>query len=310
MIYRISPFEKITGYKIVSRPPYEDGIFDKKVDIQKCFDTKKYDIRDLLILKTLMKYEFLNIFNLERAVNDSLKGKLKKPSYRHNIDKLLYDGAIVSYSYEGDKHSEQGSAENTIFYGLTPAAHEFLRKKYPTMPVKYKPVKSLTDLCERYSIESILEKLSLNQWHINVAISLKQNIKEEAYYGKRRFHFSSEFFRSYFRIRTSDNESLIVIGIPAGKNEENFARMTEEIVFIDNAIKKVDKVRALVVIICDNIEKSKDCALKIKKALEFEDAMPLFTEDTYTMENQGLQNLYVCRLKDEKTVFATYDIIV
>lgn len=261
---------------------------------------KEYGIIELLIIKALYKYQVLNRYNLEKVIDLSLENRLKKPKYVSNIKALEKRGFICQADYCVDFNDTQ---RTTLFF-LSRGSYEYMRKNYPKKPVTYLPHNE-EKIIDFGRIAEIMERMSLNQWHINMLCNY--SIKDEGYYGKRRVGLNKVWLRSHMRVRTNKGKYLTVIAIPAVKDQEQIEDTLAELAKIGEKTAEIGKEALIIVLLCDSVRKIEKLAELIFQKSKIQPTV-LYAVDMNTAELPCLTNLYQCKQESGITKLDNYEI--
>lgn len=263
---------------------YDDDYKATKEAIKELFDTKVMQYTDLSIIKQLYKYAFLNRNSLEKVLATSLKPKLQKPKYTSNIDLLYHNGAIIKYEY--------GNQNDYItFYGLSAGSYDYMKTYYNRVAVTHHPVKDPYEIETTYPVSRILERLSLNQWHINLLTSYTGAIQEEGYFQKKRYYRTKAYLPSFFRIKGSE-EKFSVFSIPYPKDKRDLEQFGRRLLKVGEMMQRNGNHHATIVILCESIRQIERAYYVLWSIIELRSIHPVFAIDLHTAHSNGLEWLY------------------
>ena len=238
----------------------ENGVFEKspeieiKNDISKMFDTNRYGKIELLIIKSLYKYEYLSINDLKKILSHKLKPSLQKPKYTTNINLLLREGHIAKAIYKTEKET------GITIYFLSETTYLFIRQKYKNKQVTYDGNITLDKPCD------VLEKIAINQFHIDVLVTKAEKIKKETYCSKRLLFKRRMYFPSNIEIKL-DKGTCQLIAIPYGK-KESIKELVSQLEKIDEIAVSQHICKMYPIIICSSIESIKEAYKRLDMCVE------------------------------------------
>ena len=279
---------------------YDHDFYAQSDEIKEWIDTRAFGYVELAIIKALYKYAFLNIHSLETVLSVMLQPRLQKPKYAKNIDLLYRKGVIVKYTYKT-------AASELVFYGLMPGAYEYIRTYYKKYPRTHRTVHDPSDVEEVYSIPQILERLSLNQLHINLAVNYRDCIKKEVYYSRMRYYLTRFFFPSVIQIKAK--ERLTVFSLVCPKDESGMETYLRRLTTLTMALDTNGRDKTLLLIACESIRQIERSYATLTNIHELATLTPIYTIDLHTAHADGLEWLYEFRTgSGDQLSLESYDI--
>ena len=288
--FKVVKRDTVYAYSEMVQGTFEEQEMISCEKLKEFFTTHKYGQIEQIILLTLDKYKYLNNANMEYILSLKLPSARQKKSYQNNLRQMVKDGVLGCYKLGFDTTSK-----NTLcaYYNLE-VVSEYLEKP--------KRILSRSDC-------TILERLSLNQWHIHAEQS--KNVQRAEYYPK--FDEENEVYKipSLLSIplipekRQNKNCPTAYIGAyPAPKGvltEENELLFAKR---LHNALSLLCKRKnshefGAIVLICDSKEQMKQLAGILEKYEELDEDCILYILDLYTQKNEPLKHLYHCRKKKQ-----------
>lgn len=279
-------------------------------------DIKPWDIESadafanfgFCVLKTLNKYQFLNKKNIETcmAITNTNSWKSKNLS---KVLKMLRKGEYI-YAFTTKKGSEE-PAYSLVLYSLTKKGSSILKEngialKHDTV---YEPPVKKED------ISLILQKASLNQWHINVLFHYKNNLKQHKYYGFNAKNNKNsvpsmvtiKHFKTVNGKKQQENISLFAFAAP--RKEEEIVPFMVEILKLQNYLVSQDRYRpALTIAVCENMAHAAWLSWKANHYRQTRPFFLLYSLDIATNANSLLANLYSCATDEEGLVKANINL--
>lgn len=238
----------------------KDGLFimSKEVEaennIGELIDNNRYGIIELTIIKELYKYKYLSMNDIKKLLSIRLKPDLQKPKYTSNINMLLIHGHINRAIYKSDED------EGIVIYFLSDVAYEFCKRKYPNKQVTYQGKIVLQD------IQEILERVAINQFHIDVLASCEKLIKKETYHGRKRIGKRKIKFASNIEVKLSKTLCQLV-PISYGKTDKINELVSELEKLDDICIEERNNI-IYPIIICSSLEQIKVAFNRIDACVE------------------------------------------
>lgn len=282
----------------------------REVELQAKFMLREYDATDLLILKALYKYQWLNAFNIEKYLNAKLKNKLQKPTYQSNIKKLVRQGAVEAVRYCDNEHPKANEPE-LVIYCLPPGSYLYIRNTYSQLPVTYRYEERDYNIAENITDSDIMERLSLNQWHIEMLSKFKENIKEERYFERIKCGTKKEKFLSYISIKSSADRwrsKITFAAIPGAKTESSIKKMEFYLAKACKALQESSRENAFSVITCSSLAQMTEINKRIRDDRLQLDIMPVYVLDRNTANGTQMNAIYACMNTDETEVLETYSL--
>lgn len=300
----VSPYQMQEGgvFEVICN----ENFLPDEVAVIKKFDSKEYGIVELLIIKALYKYGVLNKYNLEKVINCKLKPELQKPKYDNNIRNLVQQGAIQMLMYN------IGSETQLVVYALMSGTYSYMRKKYSKFPHTSAAPVMQERIDEAEKVAAIMERLSLNQWHIGITSGYINDIYQELYYMKKRFGLKRIPVQSYIELKIGDGtgvkKNVGLIGIPYAKDTATTEKMMQTIALMQIMNDAVtSRTHCLPVIICESLaamEKAGNELRKIDKNVN-----PLFSIDRNNTNRDSLKWLYEYKQAGENSIYEIFRFI-
>lgn len=283
----------------------------REVEVESRFMLKEFGITELLILKALYKYQWLNYHNLEKYLNVHLKNSLQKPKYDSNIKRLLKTGAIVSIQY-AKTEAPESDRNRLVIYMLGKGAYSYMRNNYQNLAVTYRCDEESLHYASGLKEADVLERMSLNQWHIEMLSSYSDQVKEEAYYSKKRIGFKKDKMLSYIAVRKGkceEKKRMSFAAIPGARSEENIAKMEYHLKKIDRVISESGKKDVLIVITCATMAHIRLLNERILKDNAIGGLLPVYVLDNDTSEGTQMDGLYMYETDEQMNgIYDTYSI--
>lgn len=295
---KTSEYEMSEGYYLTIYPCVAG---DENV-MKEAMERREFGIIELLIVKALYKYMVLNRKNLERAVDIKLDRKLQKPNYITNIRHLREKGILFKMRY-GDEDEANGCE----FYSLTAAGYQYMRVYYAGLPVTYDVGSHNERNVKRENLPAIMERLSINQWHINLLRNYGDKICSEAYYSKKRLGYRKAWFQSNVRIKTQAG-SVALIALPAGKTEDDKKDLFDTLIRYSDLIGKSENKAAAFIVICESKGEIGRITKYLEKSRTLHDVELLFAVDLNINKQPALEMLYTCMVEQQRVSIDTFEV--
>lgn len=269
----------------------EMKLFDEDYIIE-CFDNGIYNIIELVILKSLYKYVFLDKKTLHEAADCYLKPSLQKPDYRKNINNLI-GNTISKINYTENMYDGKKKAEIAVYH-LTTLAHNFVKEKYP----KFKsPICNITKKppLSMYDEYYIKERLLVNRWHLYMLS--QYTVTRETYCGRKMFAAGRVSIPSCVCIKEGGGLNVIAVAYPReGKAYEQRKKRFQE------KIKEIKRVTAyslsrqiIIIALCHSMSDMEYACRYLKGDGE---GIVYAIEADIVMGN-GMRRLYGCTISEE-----------
>lgn len=290
-IYEYHPEYSFTVEEWISDIPIDERDIYSLQTLKKKISNGTYSNIEILILKILYKYQYLNEYNIRRELHIRLPKKLHKPKFDRNLKDMCKDGTLIRYTLKKDEKNNQ------IIYTLSKSAHTYVKKIYKTEIQRYSTPKDYSDI----DTSSILEKLSLNQWHISVREMIGKNIKEEVYYQKKKISNREVPLISMFRIKpqNKNKKNVCVLAIPIYKTEESYNNFIKRLINI-NYLKNESRHKysgIITVVPCESTIKMQEAYKRINKIKQLRNTNIVFTLDKTTTQNDCFEWLFMCEIE-------------
>lgn len=280
-----------------------EQVFDVSY-LQEKFDSKEYGIVELLILKALYKYIFLEKGTLAAAVNLNLKPQLQKPNYETNIKKLL-GKAIVKGRCIAKTQAAYANRE-VVYYYLTVPALEFIKSGYRYLPSNLRNKEDLRDIATLYTDGEKRALLALNKWHTGVLEEYGEKVLQEKYYLRTFLLNKKVRLPSLIQLRYDKKETsnIIAFAYPRefenDKNEAHLVEIFSQIKDLDQALKHGKWKNQILVMICESTAQIEAAYRKMSEIGMAEDLSIIYALDADVATGSVLKRLYTCRLESDK----------
>lgn len=289
-IFAKSPFLYNTGMIYECANKKSDCTFEEISDMRvhgRLTDT------DMSILDALYKYRFLNRYCLEKYLNGASK------SLKKSLAKLVAHGIILRMYFTWNQ--ELAPARTPSFYTLSKGTYSYYKKKNPFRLI----IDSTTKGFDLPNEVGLLEKLVFNQFHIHFMERYRQYVVRETYYEKVSLKGYDFHIEGCFRLRITDETSLIkwfdLAVIPIRRNpfwEHEF--VTKLSLLYAYSKKHPTKIKdPTVLVICED-------DLQAKEAFSYKEAngqtrgiFTLYTSDVAMVTHDVLDWLYYCEYKSD-----------
>lgn len=206
----------------------------------------EYGDYEISIIKALYRFQFLNLFNINRYMKWQFPDR--KDNYEINVSKLYDDGVLNAYV--GENVIEDSGMVLKV-YTLSKGAYEYMIKRH-TKTYSYNSVSKSTT-------PEILEKLSVNQYHISFIAN--NSVKYEMpYYQKEFREMGSVVIPSYIKYR-----GRTYIGIPLYRND--VAEFMNKIIKVVTALD--DETRPVIVLTASSSKEALDTCQLLQSIKDF-----------------------------------------
>lgn len=271
----------------------------KECSLKDAFQSKRYAVIEKNILQILVKYEVLNRFNIEKLLNKlcKLPVRLRKIDYSEYLQTLVEDGFVERFQLD---NGNEFMKSTMIVYRASKEVYEYLN-------------------CDGYRSDtewiadtgSILEKLSLNQWHISIVANYSEYVKEEKY----KVVLGSNILDSYILLRPDTsyfrNSRIGFYAVSFSKTDERLDVFLEKVSTLHAYMKQKSKITDIcfLIVTCESMQNIEFAYQAIQSYPSFKFLQVLFVLDVNTSRSNPLEWLYMCN-KEEGSKFFQYRNIV
>jgi len=274
-------FEKIALPRGNIRPfseELEDGVYEYGISI----------------LNVLYKYKVLNKKNLERVLNIN-RGSTWKMNMLPRTLKMLRKAEYIEAL---GIHKDNEKDYHIVLYKITKSGADLINKEYRA---------ELLDMTDK----EMLQRASINQWHIGIIKNYKSILLESKY-----FHFfveGSNPVPSVITIKTTNKGAkkgiLNIFTYPAPREDADIQPFFKEVLKLHAHLLTEVKYRpAIIIVLCENEAHASWIAWHTNKYRQTRPFYMLYSQDLIADTENALENLLSCDLNEEGIVHASVDL--
>lgn len=262
-----------------------------KEDIEKLFTSNEYMQHEYDCMRVLYQYQFLNLYNFNRATR--LLSTQPKKSYQNNIENMYFQGVLDCYRYkEGDSSLKA--------YSLSRAAYQYMAESKKQLRKTY-----FYHHQEDITTAEILEKLSVNQWHICVCEGYREKIVKEYAHLKVSYRdHGAVTIPSIVQIKTiapRGKKLLTIVTLPLHKDETCIGDFLGKLLRLTGYLSENSTRFPNPIFLCcaESTKEATDTLNLIRGVPELADLTIGYVLDISTKESYPLEWINYCRYTDE-----------
>lgn len=140
-------------------------------DIRKMIERNQLTENDIVILKVLLKYEFLTRFTLSCLIAQMNDDVPKRANYKNALSKLVKNGVVLRYYMTWSDYGTEHTSP--CFYTLSLGAREYMKKVY-ALNEKFSLLRLFAK--KEPDVVAVLKAATINQYHCSMMLHYKERI--------------------------------------------------------------------------------------------------------------------------------------